>query len=168
MVYRRAWFLLLTTTLFALGSVLLFGSTRVLTAANSDVLYSSKSDVMQTLTQKTNELRATKNLPALMQSQKLELSANDKLRNMQEQRYWGHYAPDGSSFSQYIWQYDNDAQLVGENLARCYVNYDAAFAALVNSPTHYQVLMGDFTHIGISSQLLQDGCESIVMHFSNS
>lgn len=128
--------------------------------------YDSRSAVMLAFVQRTNDLRAKNNLPALTPSQQLEQSAIAKLQDMQQSQYWGHYSPSGQSFSRFIWQYDEDAELVGENLARCFETYDAAFAALVNSPLHYKVLTGDFTNIGVASQKTASGCESIVMHVS--
>ncbi len=130
--------------------------------------YVTQSQVMQQFTQFTNELRARQNLPAMQQNRQLEQSAIAKLQDMQQLNYWGHRSPEGDSFSYFIWQYDADAQLVGENLARCFESYDAAFAALVKSPAHYAVLTGDFTDIGVASQKMTNGCESIVMHVSRS
>ena len=136
--------------------------------ATGQSAYSSQSEVMQDFVRFTNELRKSKNLPTLEQSEQLEQSAIAKLEDMQQQQYWGHYTPNGQSFSRFIWQYDVDAQLVGENLARCFDSHEAAFNALVQSPTHYKVLTGDFSNIGVASQKTSSGCESIVMHVSRS
>lgn len=135
--------------------------------ASGQQQFVTNTAVMQVMLQKTNDLRKAQGLNTLLPSEELVSSANAKLADMQQKNYWSHYAPDGASFSGFIWQYDTDASLVGENLARCYQSYDEAFAALVASPTHYAVLTGKFTNVGIASSTLADGCESIVMHVSN-
>lgn len=134
--------------------------------ASGQQQYVTNSAVMQAMVQKTNDLRGKQALETLLPSEQLVNSATAKLADMQQKNYWSHYAPDGTSFSSFVWQYDSDANVVGENLAYCYQNYDDAFNALVASPTHYAVLTGEFTNIGIASQTLANGCESIVMHVS--
>lgn len=142
-----------------------FGSTFLShTQADSQTLHQPKTAVMQQFLTKTNQLRATAGKQPLQPNSSLEASARAKLADMQTNHYWGHRSPSNISFSAYIWQEDENAQLVGENLARCYDTYDEAFKALVNSPTHYSVLVGDFTDIGVASQWTDYGCESIVMH----
>jgi uncharacterized protein YkwD len=133
--------------------------------ASGQPVYKSGSSVMESMVDSTNDLRLGLGLPGLEPRQSLEQSAYLKAEAMKNDYYWGHYAPDGTRFSKYIWQKEPSAVLVGENLARCFDNYDMAFKALVNSPTHYAVLTGDFDYIGVSSITLDDGCESIVMHF---
>ncbi len=158
-------YLLFAIFLVGIGVMFAFPSGGIATGQST---YVSQSQAMQELVQRTNQLRVQKDLPTLQQSRQLEQSAVDKLQNMQQMDYWGHRSPDGASFSQFIWQYDTEAQLVGENLARCFDSYDAAFTALVASPAHYAVLTGEFTNIGVASQKMANGCESIVMHVSRS
>jgi uncharacterized protein YkwD len=147
----------------------IFFSTVVLprTVASSQSVYAPKTVVMQQFVLKTNELRRQYDLPELVPDAALETSAEAKLRDMSTQKYWGHYSPGGTSFSSFIWSQKDDAITVGENLARCFDSYDAAFAGLVASPTHFKVLTGDFSNIGVASEITPGGCESIVMHVSN-
>ena len=145
--------------------VVLFSSARL--AAGGTTVSAPNSAVMTTLLQKTNDLRRVKGLDTLRPSAELERSALAKGTDMVAGRYWAHRSPDGTSFSAYIWDELPNATIVGENLAHCYASHDDAFTALVNSPTHYAVLTGDFVSLGVASVIDNNGCESIVMHFSS-
>ena len=160
--FARGRALLLIATLLASTSVGLFYTSRL--SADNQQIYVSSTTVMERMVLLTNELRSTKELPPLTPNRSLEVSAEAKLQEMANQKYWGHYTADGQSFSRFILEQVPDSQLVGENLARCYANYDTAFEALRQSPLHYLVMMGDFTDIGVSSAIDSNGCESIVMH----
>jgi uncharacterized protein YkwD len=86
---------------------------------------------------------------------------------MAAKHYWAHEDPDGTQFSDYIWKMVPPAQLVGENLARCYQSRDDAFAALVASPTHYAIMVGNFNYMGVSEAVdSQNGCTITAMHFA--
>ncbi|MCU0667435.1 MAG: CAP domain-containing protein, partial [Patescibacteria group bacterium] len=135
--------------------------------ASGEPYYKSKSIVMTEMVNETNELRLRLGLNELNQSRSLEESAQNKASDMSQQNYWGHYAPSGQSYSDYIWQSKPNAVTVGENLAKCFDDYQSAFDRLVDSPTHYAVLTGNFEYIGVSSVVQEDGCESIVMHFAS-
>ena len=135
--------------------------------ASGETAYVPNTEVMKQLVAATNELRQKNGLAPLQPDESLEKSATAKLVDMRADKYWGHYAPDGTSFSAFIWQENDTATSVGENLARCFPTYEAAFTGLVNSPKHYAVLTGNFTYIGVASEITASGCESIVMHVSN-
>lgn len=114
-----------------------------------------------------NQLRATVNEKPLTYRAELETSASLKARDMLQDKYWGHYSPNGESFADFIWKQTPASQRVGENLARCFVTRGAAFEALVNSPTHYQVMTGDFTSVGVSElKNTNDNCTYTVFHFA--
>jgi len=130
-------------------------------------VYTPQTKVMQDFIEKTNTLRSANGKPTLIADAQLEASASIKLQDMNNDGYWGHYNPDGSDYSTIIWDQKPQAKTVGENLARCFASYDEAFNALVASPTHYAVLMGDFSSIGVASAFDPRGCESIVMHVSS-
>lgn len=136
-------------------------------SVGGDDVYIPESTVMEEFTDMTNQLRQDKGLSILEPSENLEESAKAKLADMDTKEYWGHYGPNNGSFSRFIWEQDPKALAVGENLARCFSGYKEAFVGLVNSPTHYAVLTGSFTKVGIASEITDYGCESIVMHFSN-
>ncbi len=117
--------------------------------------------------QQINQLRSSLGKKPLEYSSVLEKSASLKARDMVSNNYWGHYGPNGESFSDFIWRQSPDSQKVGENLARCFVTRDSAFKALVASPTHYDIMVGDFTNIGVSElNNVTDGCVYAVFHFA--
>lgn len=137
-------------------------------ANNSATTISVQTDAENYYLQAVNNLRASKNLPVLAYDKRLSSSANKKTNDMIDQDYWAHYAPNsGPSFSDYIWGQSPGATRVGENLARCYESRSAAFVALVNSPTHYAIMVGNFTNFGVYEAInSKNGCVYATMHFS--
>lgn len=116
---------------------------------------------------KINNLRSKAGKPPLAYNAVLEQSAYLKARDMVSNNYWGHYSPSGESFSDFIWRQSPDSQRVGENLARCFVTRQSAFEALVASPTHYAIMVGDFSTIGVSELAnTNDGCTYTILHFA--
>jgi uncharacterized protein YkwD len=116
---------------------------------------------------KVNELRAKNGLAPVRLLIELNQSSANKANNMASKHYWAHEDPDGTQFSDYIWKTVPSAQIVGENLARCYMTRDAAFEALVNSPTHYAIMVGNFNYMGVSEAYDIDmGCTVTAMHFA--
>lgn len=117
--------------------------------------------------QQINQLRSSLGKKPLEYSALLEKSASLKARDMVSNNYWSHYSPNGESFSDFIWRQSPNSQKVGENLARCFVTRDSAFKALVASPTHYEIMVGDFTNVGVSELTnVTDGCVYSVFHFA--
>lgn len=116
---------------------------------------------------KVNELRAKNGLPPVRLLIELNESSANKANNMATKHYWSHEDPDGTQFSDYIWKKVPPAQLVGENLARCYATRDQAFDALVASPTHYAIMVGNFNYMGVSEAIdTENGCTITAMHFA--
>lgn len=134
----------------------------------SDSTYNPKTVVMADFLIMTNALRRQYGLNELKANQELEKSAVAKLSAMGIQSYWGHTSPEGTDFSEYVWQFKSDSTKAGENLARCFENDELAFKGLVASNEHFKVLTTrDFKYLGVASAIDDKGCESIVMHFSN-
>ena len=52
---------------------------------------------------KVNQLRVNRGLNELWLDDRLNLSAAQKTAAMINQSYWGHYAKNGTSFSDFIW-----------------------------------------------------------------
>jgi uncharacterized protein YkwD len=116
---------------------------------------------------KINQLRTDKGLASLVIDSRLSLSASQKTNDMISQHYWDHYAPNGTAFSDYIWRDSPKASRVGENLAKCFDTEQAAFDALVASPTHYAIMVGMFTNFGVyEASDPASGCIYTTMHFS--
>ena len=74
-----------------------------------------------------NQLRSQKGLKPLIIDSRLSNSANIKAIDMENNKYWGHYAPAGNSFADFIWAGSPQAESVGENLAKCYTSKKEAF-----------------------------------------
>lgn len=126
-----------------------------------------RSDTETFYLAKVNQLRAEKGLAPLLIDSRLSLSASQKTNDMITQHYWNHYAPDGTAFSDYIWRDSPKAERVGENLAKCFTTQQAAFEALVASPTHYAIMVGQFTNFGVFEETdPTSGCVYTTMHFS--
>lgn len=114
-----------------------------------------------------NNLRNKYGLPGVSIDDKLIVSSNNKVNDMINRHYWAHTSPNGTPFSTFVWQADNRANHSGENLTRCFKSRDEAFKALVASPTHFAVMTGDFTAIGVTESVEPDtGCVITAMHFS--
>jgi uncharacterized protein YkwD len=140
-------------------------STNVTQASNTKSNAINPADIYYI--QQMNQLRSTIGKGPLEYSSLLEKSASLKARDMVSNNYWGHYSPNGESFSDFIWRQSPDSQKVGENLARCFVTRESAFKALVASPTHYDIMVGDFTNVGVSELTnVNDGCVYAVFHFA--
>ncbi len=139
------------------ASAVVYNEAKAQTINSADVFY----------IEKINNLRASVGEPYLFYKPALERSAAYKAQDMINNNYWGHFSPYGSSFSDFIWRETPFSEKVGENLAKCYDSRNDAFKALVNSPTHYEIMVGDFTHVGISERInLSDGCIYTVLHFA--
>jgi len=114
-----------------------------------------------------NDLRYKNNLAPLTLDIRLNESASAKAIDMINNQYFSHWAPNGKSFSDFIWHDSPRAITVGENLAKCFKSREDAFAALVNSPTHYAIMVGNFTNFGVAEKYdSHTNCTQTVMHFS--
>lgn len=165
---QRVLLALLAIIILILSFVGIVQATNGSRAVATEEDYKASTKVMADFVFMTNALRRKYSLNELKPSGELEASAYLKLDDMASGKYWGHYGPNKTSFSKFIWQELPSSYKVGENLARCFDNHEDAFKALVNSPTHFAVLTTtDFNQVGIASKVQENGCESIVMHFSN-
>lgn len=127
----------------------------------------TRSDAETVYLRAVNQLRLAHGRAPLVIDSRLTTSAWQKSNDMVLQNYWGHYAPNGTSFSDYIWRSSPKAEEVGENLARCFDNRQDAFDALVASPTHYAIMMGTYTNFGVAEvQDPKSGCLYTTMHFA--
>lgn len=133
-------------------------NTPIITRSDAEVYYLNA----------VNSLRASRGLTPLVVDARLTSSASQKGNDMVLQKYWAHFAPNGTSFSDYIWRTSPDAQRVGENLARCFDSRQDAFDALVASPSHYAIMTGQFTNFGVSEvEDAASGCTYVTMHFAD-
>jgi uncharacterized protein YkwD len=127
----------------------------------------ARSDVETYYLNAINSLRVNLQLKALTIDNRLNTSAYQKGLDMSQKNYFSHWAPDGKSFSDFIWQDSPKANAVAENLAHCYTSRQLAFDALVASPTHYAIMVGQYDNMGVSEVLnKKSGCIETVFHFS--
>lgn len=109
-----------------------------------------------------NRVRAEAGKPPLLEDRRLSLSAEAKANDLAKRNYWSHNTPEGDSFSLLVYKYSPDASAVGENLAKCHSD---PVSAWVESPGHYQNMIGDWKYWGTGSAT-GDRCNFVVNHFS--
>ena len=160
--------IVLTVSVFLSPPLTFFAESPVVAAATTDsAVIIVRTDAETYYLSAVNELRSGRGLPLLKVDSRLSTSALQKGNDMVLQNYWGHYAPSGNSFSDYIWGTSPKADTVGENLARCFATREEAFDALVASPTHYANMAGSYTNFGVSEVLnTTSGCTYTTMHFA--
>jgi uncharacterized protein YkwD len=116
---------------------------------------------------KVNTLRAVHGLAPVNGLAQLQVSATQKTNHMATKHYWSHYGPDGMTYKEFISTAVPQAAYGGENLAKCYPTRQEAFDALVASPSHYKIMVGNFTYMGIGETYDEKmGCTLMAMHFA--
>lgn len=97
----------------------------------------------------TNQARREKNLPELVVSSKLDLSAQNKADDMAAEQYFAH-VKDKKGLSTWLKGVSYNYEVAGENLAVGFSNAGQIVAAWKNSPTHYANLIdSDFKDLGV-------------------
>lgn len=99
----------------------------------------------------TNDNRDQNGKNKLKYSLELEKVSQEKSKDMCKNDYFSHDY-NGESWTRFIKQSGIDYSAAGENLAKGYSTSEDAMKALMNSPTHYDNIMGDYTHIGIYTE----------------
>lgn len=98
-----------------------------------------------------NDYRERYRLPPLRFDRRLDAAAEDRLRDMFEQRYFDHIAPDGTSPFTAILRHGYRFFSAAENLAIAQCSARAVVDGWVRSPGHRANILGDFKDIGIAS-----------------
>lgn len=96
-----------------------------------------------------NQERADRGLGELRINDKLNISAQLKANDMQKFDYWAHDNPNGTEPWHFFELAGYEYEVAGEVLAKNYDTPAKTIAAWIASPTHYDVLMGDYTEIGL-------------------
>ena len=96
----------------------------------------------------TNNYRIENNLDKLSYSIELTYISKQKSDDMCERKYFSHDY-EGRSWVYFIQNSDIVYLKAGENLAKGYDTASEAMQALINSPTHKDNIIGDYTHIGV-------------------
>lgn len=99
----------------------------------------------------TNEKRVAAGLPALQANDTLFAAAEQKAKDMIENDYWAHVAPDGTEPWYFFSNSGYSYRYAGENLARDFSNPQAAVEAWMASPSHRDNLLSSkYRDIGIA------------------
>ena len=98
-----------------------------------------------------NERRAQSSLPPLHADKRLMRAADDRMRHMEEESYWGHRSPDGLSPFSWVTLRAYEFRSVGENLACGFDTARVLVEAWMESPGHRaNILSNDFEDCGIA------------------
>lgn len=99
----------------------------------------------------TNEARNKVGKRSLIYSYELEQVSMAKSKDMCKNNYFSH-DHNGERWTKYIKQSGIDYRKAGENLAKGYSTPQKAIQWLIDSPTHYENIIGDYTHIGVYTE----------------
>lgn len=120
----------------------------------------------QEIIEKVNNARASYALAPLRENHLLTLAAYAKARDMETAGYFGHYAPHGAAFYDWIEDEGYHFTYAGENLAKDFTDTDTLMKAWMASPSHRaNILDRDFCEIGIATMVDQNGSPLVVEMF---
>ena len=111
-----------------------------------------------------NQERADRGLGELKLNDKLNTSAQLKANDMKEFDYWAHDNPNGTEPWHFFKLAGYEYERSGENLAKCFDTPEQTVKAWMNSPTHKDNILGDFTETGFGSYY-RGNCLVVVNHF---
>jgi uncharacterized protein YkwD len=98
-----------------------------------------------------NEQRARMTLPPLREDARLEAAAEDRMRDMEDQGYWAHEAPDGRSPFFWLRPRGYFFRAAGENLATGYESMELLIAGWMESEGHRaNILSADYADCGVA------------------
>ena len=116
-----------------------------------NVLGSATNITLASLLSETNKVRVAEGDQPLVLNQQLVEAANLKAKDMFEQQYWAHVAPDGTTPWQWFSEVDYRYAVAGENLAKNFTNSGSVVSAWLDSPTHRDnVLKNEYTEVGFA------------------
>lgn len=96
----------------------------------------------------TNEARLSAGKTKLSYSLELEQVSKKKSDDMCARSYFSHDYQ-GRSWEYFLKDSGLPYSASGENLAKGFNTPDSAVKALINSPSHYDNMISDYTHIGV-------------------
>ncbi len=118
------------------------------------------------LLQATNTARAEQGEEPLVINAQLSEAAKLKVRNMFDEQYWAHTAPDGTTPWHWFGQVGYVYADAGENLAKNFTTSDSTIAAWLASPTHRaNVLKTEYKDVGfaVMSGMLGDKPTTLIV-----
>lgn len=100
-----------------------------------------------------NQNRVENSIPALRRDNKLDEAATLKAEDMIQNKYFAHFAPDGTTPWYFINQAGYDFAYAGENLAINFQTPEEVDTAWMNSPKHRENLLNtNFRDLGIATK----------------
>ena len=98
-----------------------------------------------------NVYRAKNGLTPLHFDARLNMAAEDRMRDMEDLAYWAHDAPDGRSPFVWLKARGYDFQFAGENLATGFETTEVLVQGWMESPGHRaNILSVDYDDVGIA------------------
>lgn len=114
--------------------------------SNTNIVLASDDPIFNLI----NETRSQYQLPALSANSNLDMSAETKACDMNNQNYWSHDDLSGHEFDWWIRQSGYQYSLVGENLAKDFSSDSEILSSWMGSPSHRNnILSPIFIDIGI-------------------
>lgn len=118
---------------------------------HNNVLGFATDITVQKLYHLTNKEREKLSLPDLSYNDKLAKAAQNKAQDMFTKDYWAHYAPDGKSPWNFIYDADYQYEYAGENLAKNFLTSDGVVDAWMRSPAHREnVVRPEYSEVGFA------------------
>ena len=114
----------------------------------------------------TNNARVAQGESPLVINAQLAEAARLKVRNMFDEQYWAHTAPDGTTPWHWFGQAGYAYADAGENLAKNFTTSDSTIAAWLASPTHRaNVLKSEYKDVGfaVMSGMLGDKPTTLIV-----
>lgn len=112
----------------------------------------------------TNQTRIDQGLNPLQINEKLMIAADEKLSDMERNRYFSHESPEG--VSPWYWIEKNNYSYIhaGENLAINFNNSEKLLSAWLSSPEHKANLLSKkYSEIGVSIKIVGDDADKKIL-----
>lgn len=136
---------------FILVGLLAVGTTALALSRRPDIVFAADASLSAQITELTNAERLSRDLPAVVQNDKLTKAAELKARDMFTQGYFSHTSPEGLAPWHWIEEAKYQYVYAGENLAIDYAEPAAVMNAWMQSPTHAEnILTQQYAEIGIA------------------
>ncbi len=115
--------------------LLFFAAMLVAVAASASEI--TRSAVLEQM----NVRRLAAKLPPLRDDPRLDLAADDRMRDMEERAYWSHTSPDGRSPFEWLLPRGYDFWFAGENLAAGFETAEVLVDGWMESKGHRENVM---------------------------
>lgn len=152
---HATWVLLKWPVLFFLSLILIFiyslkYSWAIFPSIDEDLAKKEQLNTEEAIAL-INQERSKRGLSELVVDQDLTQAAIAKSKDMFQQQYWSHFAPDGKDPWFFIGQAGYEYKYAGENLARDFTDEKLMFEAWMKSPTHQEnILNPNYTETGMA------------------